>query len=157
VIDEFTSVVDRSVAKSCSSAIHRYIKKHNLKSVVFASCHYDIIDWLRPDWVFDTLTGEYLPRGSLRQPSIELELLPCGPEAWATFSHHHYLSENINKKCKALDLPLGIKCCWICLSHKYAKRERLKKLLGAIEPLFCQTIKGWGWGLGLVMLLEKYT
>jgi GNAT superfamily N-acetyltransferase len=105
VIDEFTSVVDRSVAKSCSSAIHRYIKKHNLKSVVFASCHYDIIDWLRPDWVFDTLTGEYLPRGSLRQPTIELELLPCGPEAWTTFSHHHYLSENINKSARH----------WICL------------------------------------------
>lgn len=105
VVDEFTSVVDRAVAKSAANAISRYIRKNGLKKVVFASCHYDIIEWLQPDWVFDTATGKLLPRGCLQRPSINLELVPCGIEAWATFSPHHYLTENINKSSK----------CWICL------------------------------------------
>lgn len=100
VIDEFTSVVDRSVAKSCSTALNRYIKAKGVKNVVFASCHYDIIEWLEPDWVFDTFTGEYLPRGSLRRPEIKLDLLPCGSEAWPMFRNHHYLSGDLNKSAR---------------------------------------------------------
>jgi ABC-type ATPase with predicted acetyltransferase domain len=53
VIDEFTSVVNRETAKSLSVAISKYIRKNNLKNIVFASCHKDIINWLQPDWVFD--------------------------------------------------------------------------------------------------------
>tara|TARA_B110000208_G_scaffold97223_1_gene121638 strand:- start:14298 stop:15362 length:1065 start_codon:yes stop_codon:yes gene_type:complete len=105
VVDEFTSVVDRSVAKSCSNALSRYIKSSGLKAVVFASCHYDIIEWLEPDWVYDTLTRDFLPRGCLRRPDIKLELIPCRPEAWPIFRDHHYLSGNLNKSAKH----------WICL------------------------------------------
>lgn len=59
VIDEFTSVVDRNVAKSSSVAISKYIKKNNLKNIVISTCHEDIIDWLQPDWVIDTNLGEF--------------------------------------------------------------------------------------------------
>ena len=34
IIDEFTSVVDRNVAKSCSNAIQKYIRKENLQNIV---------------------------------------------------------------------------------------------------------------------------
>lgn len=105
VVDEFTSVVDRSVAKSCSSALSRYIKNNNIRSAVFASCHYDIIEWLEPDWVYDTLTRDFLPRGSLRRPEIKLELLPCSSSAWSIFRDHHYLSGNLNKSAKH----------WLCI------------------------------------------
>jgi len=44
VIDEFTSVVDRNVAKSCSYATARYIRNAGLKNIVFATCHYDIVE-----------------------------------------------------------------------------------------------------------------
>lgn len=53
VFDEFTSVVDRNVAKTCSVAISKAVHKLN-KQFVAVSCHYDILDWLQPDWVFDT-------------------------------------------------------------------------------------------------------
>ena len=53
LFDEFTSVVDRKVAQICSLAVQKAIKKTN-KRFVAVSCHYDIIDWLQPDWVFDT-------------------------------------------------------------------------------------------------------
>lgn len=52
VIDEFTSTVNRSVAKSMSFALQRYAREKGLK-VIIASCHYDIVDWLQPDYVFN--------------------------------------------------------------------------------------------------------
>ena len=55
VFDEFTSVVDRQVAQTSCIAINKAIKKSN-KKFVAVSCHYDILDWLQPDWVFDTNT-----------------------------------------------------------------------------------------------------
>lgn len=95
VIDEFTSTVDRTVAKSISAGVRRYVDKYNLGNVVLASCHYDIIDWLQPDWVFDTTKG-FLPRGSLRQrPKIELAIEPCRRSVWSIFAPHHYLSSKI--------------------------------------------------------------
>jgi len=101
VIDEFTSVVDRTVAKSCSVALRRYVDHKKLKNIVLASCHYDIADWLEPDWVYDTATQNLSLRGSLRRPSIELEVLPCTTSIWSIFSPHHYLSGEINKGARS--------------------------------------------------------
>ena len=53
VFDEFTSVVDRQVAQTASLAINKAIKR-STKKFVAVSCHYDILEWLQPDWVFDT-------------------------------------------------------------------------------------------------------
>lgn len=55
VFDEFTSVVDRNVAKTVSTAIERCVRKTG-KRFVAVSCHRDIIEYLQPDWVFDTDT-----------------------------------------------------------------------------------------------------
>jgi len=56
LVDEYTSVVDRMVAKSMSNALQRYIRRSR-KKIILASCHYDIIDWLKPDWVYSPLKG----------------------------------------------------------------------------------------------------
>ena len=53
VFDEFTSVVNREVAKTSSYAISKAVKKQN-KKFVAVSCHRDVIDWLEPDWIYDT-------------------------------------------------------------------------------------------------------
>lgn len=76
VIDEFTSVVDRNVAKAASVALSKYIKKNNITNVVLSTCHRDILEWLEPDWVIDTDLGEYsegffLPDQKLNLISIE--------------------------------------------------------------------------------------
>ena len=60
VIDEYTSVVDRNVAKAASVSLSRYIKNNDIENVVLSTCHYDIVDWLEPDWVLNTDTGELL-------------------------------------------------------------------------------------------------
>lgn len=96
VIDEFTSVVDRNVAKAASVGLRRFVDRYQLKRVVVAACHYDIIEWLQPDWVFDTATGVFTPRGSLQpRPKIELAIEPCDRKVWPIFAPHHYLSERL--------------------------------------------------------------
>ena len=53
VFDEFTSVVDRQIAQTACIAINKALKKTN-KKFIAVTCHYDILEWLQPDWVFDT-------------------------------------------------------------------------------------------------------
>lgn len=54
VFDEFTSVVDRIVAKTTSYAVSKAIRKQKNKQFIAISCHHDIKEWLEPDWVYDT-------------------------------------------------------------------------------------------------------
>ncbi|MEE0937678.1 MAG: hypothetical protein UIG52_06575 [Bacteroidales bacterium] len=51
VFDEYTSVVNREVAKSCSIALSKYAKQNN-KKIILLSCHKDIIEFLEPDFTF---------------------------------------------------------------------------------------------------------
>jgi ABC-type ATPase involved in cell division len=60
VIDEFTSVVDRDVAKAASVSLSKYIQNNDIENVVISTCHHDILDWLQPDWVLNMDTGELL-------------------------------------------------------------------------------------------------
>lgn len=60
VIDEFTSVVGRTVAKAASISLSRYIKTNELENIVISTCHEDILEWLEPDWVINTDSGELL-------------------------------------------------------------------------------------------------
>jgi ABC-type Mn2+/Zn2+ transport system ATPase subunit len=55
VFDEFTSVVDRNVAQIGSFAMQKAIRKTN-KKFIAVTCHFDVQDWLLPDWVFNTDT-----------------------------------------------------------------------------------------------------
>lgn len=57
VIDEFSSVIDRNVAKATSMALNRYLKTNNVKNIVLSTCHEDVIEYLEPDWVINTNTG----------------------------------------------------------------------------------------------------
>ena len=94
VFDEFTSVVDRNVAKVASFAVSKAVRGGKVKGrFVAVSCHYDIAEWLEPDWVLDMSTGE-LSRRRLRRPEIRLEIFKTTSAAWPMFKKHHYLSGN---------------------------------------------------------------
>lgn len=113
LIDEFTSVVDRTVAKSTSYAVSKWIRKNKNKKVVFASCHEDIIEWLQPDWIYNPLEGTTVyPRGCLQRPQINLKVFRCKYDAWELFKQHHYLSQDLNKASKCFlvtwnDIPVA--------------------------------------------------
>ena len=105
VFDEYTSVVDRNVAQIASAALAKGIKSGKIPCrFVAVTCHYDILEWLEPDWVLDTATGKvtvYSPEGRLlRRPSIELEIFRCERRLWEMFKTHHYLSSNLAKSCR---------------------------------------------------------
>ncbi len=51
-IDEWTSVVDRTVAKAMSHCLQKFARKQN-KQIILCSCHYDVLEWLVPDWMID--------------------------------------------------------------------------------------------------------
>lgn len=53
VFDEFTSVVDRHIAKIGSLCVQNAIRKTK-KKFIAVSCHDDILEWLEPDWAFCT-------------------------------------------------------------------------------------------------------
>lgn len=53
IFDEFTSVVNREVAKTGSYAISKAVRKLGNKFIAVA-CHSDIIEWLEPDWIYNT-------------------------------------------------------------------------------------------------------
>lgn len=101
IIDEFTSVVDRNVAKAASVAMRRFVDRQKLKNIVLASCHYDILEWLRPDWYFDTVDGILHDGRSLQRPKIEIRIYPCKRIVWSMFAKHHYLSEKLNPTCRS--------------------------------------------------------
>lgn len=100
VIDEWTSVVDRTVAKVMSHCIQKYAKKHK-KTIVLISCHYDVTEWLDPDWVIDCNEQSFEDRRFLRpeererKQRLHFEIREIGKRTWAYFSKFHYLSENL--------------------------------------------------------------
>ena len=73
VFDEFTSVVDRQVAQTACIAVSKAVRKTG-KQFVAVSCHYDILDWLEPDWVFDTNTMQnFFGKAHARKSNLKSE------------------------------------------------------------------------------------
>ena len=58
VFDEYTSVVDRQVAKVMSIAIKKCLSRYPNKKFVAVGCHSDVEEFLDPDWTFSTETFE---------------------------------------------------------------------------------------------------
>jgi ABC-type lipoprotein export system ATPase subunit/GNAT superfamily N-acetyltransferase len=100
-IDEFTSVVDRNTAKSLSYTIRKYYDKISnetgLDKIILASCHHDIIEWLQPDYIYDTDKQDFIKKDLLRRPDIELEIISSSIEDWVYFKKHHYLTSEMSK------------------------------------------------------------
>ena len=125
VFDEFTSVVDRQVARFVSAALAKGIRAGRPRCrFVGVTCHYDVAEWLEPDWVLDMATGE-LARGRLRRPSIELEVFRAERRAWRLFAAHHYLSGELNRAARCyVGLWQGEAVCFCATLSLIARRGR---------------------------------
>ncbi len=103
--DEFTSVVDRNVARTASAAIAKAARRGLLCTrFVAVTCHDDVEEWLEPDWTLDMATGKVAGR-RLRRPPIRLEIVRSKREAWRLFARHHYLSGSL---CAMTECFLGL-------------------------------------------------
>jgi len=98
-LDEWTSVVDRTVAKVMSHCVQKHARRSG-RAVVLNSCHYDVIEWLNPDWIIDCNAGTYTNRRSLcrdfkRTEQLNFEVRAVGRETWKPFSRYHYLNARL--------------------------------------------------------------
>lgn len=125
VFDEYTSVVDRNVARAVSAAVSKGIRAGRIGCrFVAVTCHYDVADWLQPDWTIDMATGTY-QRRSLRRPSIRLEVFRCQRSAWALFARHHYLSGSLSAAARCyLALWEGQPVCFCATVTLIGQRNR---------------------------------
>jgi ABC-type ATPase involved in cell division len=96
VVDEFTSVVDRQVAHIGSIAVAKHIRKRERKFVA-VTCHYDVIEWLQPDWILEPATMTFRWRSVQRRPEINVEIARVDYSAWQLFAPFHYLTKELHR------------------------------------------------------------
>lgn len=157
VFDEFTSVVDRTVAKTGSSAIHKAIKRLN-KKFIAVSCHRDIIEWLQPDWIFDTDKMKFFRYDGIR-PEIRCEVLQLdrGKDLWQKFRRYHYLNTDLNVSAKCYALIYEGQAIGFC-AVLHTPRPSGKNLKRVHRLVILPEYQGIGLGSKFVSLIaETYT
>lgn len=137
VFDEYTSLVDRTVAKIASAAISRSIRKGRIECrFVGVTCHADIAEWLEPDWVLDLgRVGDSLPqltRRRLRRPPLRLTVSRCPQKLWQLFARHHYLSGGLSTAATCFaawldDQPIAF-CALVAILGKRGQK-RISRLV----------------------------
>lgn len=140
VVDEFSSVVDRQIARVGAAAFAKAWRRTGGKAVLL-SCHYDVLDWVQPDWVFDTATG-LLERGRLRcRPSIELEIRESDWRHWPRFEPHHYLK---------LPLMIAARCYVGLVGGEPVAHVAVSTRPGLVEARACRLVIMPEWqGIGV--------
>jgi ABC-type dipeptide/oligopeptide/nickel transport system ATPase subunit len=155
VIDEWTSVVDRTVARVMSHCIAKHARATN-KRIVLLSCHYDVIEWLNPDWIIDCNNQSFIDRRSLwrtfeRTEKLSFEIRPASRDTWRMFSRYHYLSESFPGGYTRVfglfhgEEQIGFQCFANYVPHRKGTRMKLHSNRVVIHPDYC------GFGLGLRM------
>ena len=125
VIDEYTSVVSRAIARVASAALSRAIRGKQIPvRFVAVTCHEDVIPWLRPDWVLRMQPGgaeeQSDPKSQIsnlkseisdpssdsflgvltwcrpERPKIDLDIHRVSRDLWPLFRRHHYLSGSLH-------------------------------------------------------------
>lgn len=149
-IDEFTSVVDRQVAQIGSHAVQKYVRKHPNKKLVAASCHYDIIEWLQPDWLLEPATMTFQWRSVQRRPALAVEISRVDYPTWRLFAPFHYLTAELHRAARCFCLFVnGTPASFIAMINiPHPKRKNLRAISRAVTLPDYQ-------GMGLVMFLES--
>lgn len=128
IYDEFTSVVDRQVAQIGSAAIQKFIRKFD-KQFIAVSCHYDIAEWLEPDWIYDVNTHQF-QRGSLRRPEVICTIRKGEQSEWKQFMEFHYLSHDHNNASHKYVCEIrGFPVAWCSVLHfPHPKLKNMKRI-----------------------------
>lgn len=126
VMDEYTSVVDRTVAQIGSAALAKTVRRLGRKFIA-VTCHEDVSDWLQPDWIYRPAVNAFSWRFLQRRPTIHLAIAHCRLEAWELFRRHHYLSTRLSPFAQAFlatwhGRPVAFSA-WIYALMKYGGRR----------------------------------
>jgi len=147
VIDEFTSVVDRQVAHIGCHAVQKHIRKHGRKFVA-VTCHYDVVDWLQPDWLLEPATMNFQWRLLRRRPALNVEVARVDHTAWKLFAPFHYLTGELHRAAACYVLFVeGMPASFAGVLHRpHSKVDDIKGVSRLVTLPDYQ-------GLGLAMIL----
>jgi GNAT superfamily N-acetyltransferase len=101
IFDEFTSTVDRTVAKAAATATGKLVRRAQGQFVA-VTCHKDVLPWLAPDWTYDTDAGQFTRRSVQPRPPIRVCLRTGSRDAWRLFKDHHYMTQAISPNCRII-------------------------------------------------------
>ena len=161
-IDEWTSVVDRTVAKAMSHCIQKFARKFN-KKIILLSCHHDIIEWVNPDWLIDCNNQTFnLPLSKdfffKRREQLKFDIREVNKSTWKYFSKYHYLSDNLPGGSIYTfglfhnDIQIGFQCFANYVPPVKGKKRIYHSNRTVIHPDY----SGLGMGITLINLTSKY-
>jgi energy-coupling factor transporter ATP-binding protein EcfA2 len=138
VVDEFTSVVDRTVAASLSAAVARHVRRAGRRFVA-VTCHRDVLEWLEVDWYYD-LDENRTHWGRLHRPHIRLHVREGSRSAWSRFRGHHYLTGQLHNAAR------------VFLAYVQLGDDTTEHLVGFFSLLPVAGHRGWWRGHRTVVL-----
>tara|TARA_R110000822_G_scaffold299984_1_gene423204 strand:+ start:124 stop:1194 length:1071 start_codon:yes stop_codon:yes gene_type:complete len=156
VFDEFTSVLDRNVAKIGSFAIQKAIRKSN-KKFIAVGCHYDVEDWLMPDWVFntDTMTFHSFEGQKKNRPKIDFKIYEASDkQIWKMFSKYHYLSHTHNNAAKVFIATINDEIAGF-LSVLHFPHPKVKNMKKVHRLVILPDYQGAGFGIKFLNEIGK--
>ena len=68
VIDEFTSHLDRHLARRMCAGVAAFVRSKGVRQVVLVTCHSDVLGFLNPDWLFHTPSGKLIVQEIAQRP-----------------------------------------------------------------------------------------
>lgn len=155
-IDEWTSVVDRAVAKAMSFCLQKFARKRN-KKIVLLSCHQDILEWIKPDWLIDCNKQQFiLPKSEdfffTKREQIKFEIKKADRESWRYFSKYHYLSDKLpGGKIEIYGLFLGMnQIGFQCFANYVPHRKGTKIIYHSNRTVIHPDYQGLGLGIKLI-------
>ena len=156
VFDEFTSVVDRNVAKIGSFAMQKAIRKTK-KQFIAVTCHKDVEDWLLPDWIFDTdtMTFHSLEGQKKNRPKIKFKIYETKNKSiWKMFAKHHYLSHTHNNAAKVFIATINDEIAGF-LSVLHFPHPKVKNMKKVHRLVILPDYQGAGFGIKFLNEIGK--
>lgn len=130
VFDEFTSTVDRTVAAAVSVSVAKAVRRGEGQFVA-VTCHRDVVDWLQPDWVYDTDSSRFIWGSVQPRPQISLVIREGSRGAWPLFRNHHYLTGSLSPSAR------------VWLTYVRLGESGEERLAGFFSILPVAGFKGW--------------
>jgi GNAT superfamily N-acetyltransferase len=148
VVDEFTSVVDRQVAKIGAHAVQKFVRRHNRRFVA-VTCHYDVIEWLQPDWVLEPADMTFAWRSPSRRPALDVAVRRVPYELWRIFAPFHYLTAELHRTARCFCLYVdGTVASFAGVMHR--PHPKVDNIKGVSRLVTLPDFQGLGTAMALV-------
>jgi hypothetical protein len=144
VIDEFTSTVDRTVAKAASHALQKAARRGGMR-IVALSCHSDIEPWLQPDWICELPEGAFSWRLPQRHPPLDFQIRQVPRRIWPRYAPFHYLSSHLPTAATCYGTFLNDECvCFTACTQRVHPSPKARLIWQAARQVTLPDYQGLG-------------